>query len=88
MPVVLSLPPRLLFGEGLGMRNLTAGRQEHYRARQGHFVSVTALQCRDGRPLELVLSSWGHRYAVDWDDFVRRCRTPAGALVCGFLDVR
>ncbi len=87
IPVIISLPPSFRRGRGLRMTDAERGKTVRYGGHGGHFVTVTGVEEKDGAQ-KLEISSWGRRYLVDVDEYLRTARTPQGLLVCGMVTVR
>ncbi len=88
MPVIMSVPPRSFFDKGLEMKRKATGKIENYSSHQGHFITITGIECRGEIPYEIEFSSWGRKYLVKYADFVRQFHLLIGAVVCGMMVIK
>ncbi|MDO4565706.1 MAG: hypothetical protein Q4B42_00075 [Oscillospiraceae bacterium] len=85
LPVILSIPSFPLKIKSLNMyRRSREGRgltdALRYKNRSGHFVTACALEDR-----VLTVSSWGKRFYLDCEEYLRAARLPAGLISCGYM---
>ncbi|MEA4912129.1 MAG: hypothetical protein VB092_05925 [Oscillospiraceae bacterium] len=88
IPVILSLPPRLVFYSPLRLYAsvpdaAAQSRPQQYKSRFGHYVVVTAIH--DGGVPILELSSWGKRYSMRFDEYAALRRTPLSCIAGGVV---